>query len=156
MGDFELTDQLVACAVKNHNVDPRRIYTTGCSAGGLFATAMAAMRSNYVAAAAPNSGGFAGFPVAFQGAYTPPLMTMHGAAGVDVVVIDFSESSKTADGIFSGRGGFVINCDHGGRHCGAGRWRVSGVLQGAPVRRLAEPVDRRLPAGFNSFCKLYN
>ena len=54
--DFELTDQLFACAVRDHNVDPRRVFTTGCSAGGLFATAMAARRSSYIAAAAPNSG----------------------------------------------------------------------------------------------------
>jgi len=158
MGDFALTDQLVACAVKNHNVDPRRIFTTGCSAGGLFATAMAAMRSTYVAAAAPNSGGFAGFPVAFQNDYTPPLMTMHGAAGVDVVFIDFSESSKTADMIFSGRGGFVVNCDHGGRHCGAGPLApdVWEFFKAHPYGVSPNPWTGGLPSGFNSACKLYN
>ena len=57
-GDFDLADQLVACAVRNHNIDPRRIFATGCSAGGLFSAAMAARRSNYIAAAAPNSGGW--------------------------------------------------------------------------------------------------
>ena len=31
-GDFKLADQLLACAVRDHNIDPRRIFTTGCSA----------------------------------------------------------------------------------------------------------------------------
>ena len=35
-GDFDIVDQLVACAVKNRNVDPHRIYSMGCSAGGLI------------------------------------------------------------------------------------------------------------------------
>jgi len=155
-GDFELVDQLVACAVQDHNVDPRRIFTTGCSAGGLFATAMAAMRSNYVAAAAPNSGGLT-FPVQFQGPYTPPLMTIHGAAGVDVVFIDFSDSSRTADMTFKNRGGFVINCDHGGRHCGGGP--LSGDIweffKAHPYGVDPNPWTGGLPSGFNSACEIF-
>jgi hypothetical protein len=49
-GDFEVADQIVACAVKNHGINPRRIYTTGCSAGGLQAGCMASRRSGYIAA----------------------------------------------------------------------------------------------------------
>jgi hypothetical protein len=51
--DLEYADHIVACAVQNHNIDPRRIYVTGCSAGGLMASAMSVMRSRYVAAVAP-------------------------------------------------------------------------------------------------------
>jgi poly(3-hydroxybutyrate) depolymerase len=68
--DLELVDQLAACAVRDHNIDPRRIFTTGCSAGGLFATNLAVLRSEYIAAAAPNSGGMT-FPQQFQSDYTP-------------------------------------------------------------------------------------
>ncbi len=42
---------------ENYNVDPRRIFATGGSAGGLFSGAMGVLRSNYMAAIAPNSGG---------------------------------------------------------------------------------------------------
>jgi hypothetical protein len=153
--DFELTDQFVACGVKNQNIDPRRIFATGCSAGGLFSTAMAAMRSNYMAAAAPNSGGSSGF-VMFQGAYTPALMTIHGAPGVDVVGIDFSQSSATADKLFKDRKGFVINCNHGGVHCGGGSlspdiWKF---FKAHPYGVDPHPWTS-LPAGFNSACKIY-
>ncbi|MGD8858874.1 MAG: hypothetical protein PVI30_02615 [Myxococcales bacterium] len=153
--DFELVDQLVACAVRDHNIDPRRIYATGCSAGGLFSTAMAAERSSYVAAAAPNSGGFT-IPVAFEDDYTPALMTVHGAPGVDVVAVDFSVTSATADDAFKSRGGFVINCNHGGTHCGGGSlagdiWKF---FEAHPYGVDPHPWSS-LPAGFNSVCEIY-
>jgi poly(3-hydroxybutyrate) depolymerase len=156
-GDFELADQLVACAVKNHNVDPRRIFATGCSAGGLFSTAMAAMRSSYIAAAAPNSGGFTGIPVQFETDYTPPLMTVHGAMGRDVVAIDFATSSANADRAFKARGGFVINCDHGGGHCGGGPLAGSiwEFFKAHPYGVDPMPYAGGLPSGFHDSCIIY-
>jgi len=156
LGDMDVTDGLVSCAVANHNVDPRRIFTTGCSAGGLFATCMAAHRSSYIAAAAPNSGGFA-IPQPFENEYTPALMTMHGAPGVDVVVIDFSESSATADQIFKDRGGFVINCNTGGTHCGAGALApdVWEFFKAHPYGVDPYPWTGGLPSGFNADCSIF-
>jgi len=155
-GDWALTDQLLACAVKNHNVDARRVFATGCSAGGLFSTAMAAARSTYIAAVAPNSGGWS-FPTAFQNGFTPALMTIHGAAGVDVVGIDFSQSSATADRSFKMKGGFVINCDHGGRHCGGGGLspEIWQFFKAHPYGVDPYPWAGGLPAGFSSQCKIY-
>ncbi len=159
-GDLDLVDQLVACAVRDHNVDPRRIYATGCSAGGLFSTAMAALRSEYVAAAAPNSGGFT-FPgvAPFSSDYTPALMTIHGAAGADVVFIDFSQSSATADAAFKGAGGFVVNCDTGGGHCSGAPLSDSvwEFFKAHPYGVVPAPSPwTSLPAGFHSSCAIYN
>ena len=153
-GDFEIADQIVACAVQNHNVNPRRIFATGCSAGGLFSGAMAARRSNYMAAVAPNSGGWVA-PVQWQNDNTPALMTIHGAAGRDVVVVDFSNTSRTADTAFKGRGGFVINCDHGGGHCGG-----AGLAPSIWEFFKAHPYGAgkpwsSLPAGFHASCKIF-
>lgn len=117
MGDIPVMDQLVACAVKNHNVDPRRIYSMGCSAGGLMTASYATLRSSYVAAAAPNSGGWV-LPLNFDSDHTPALMTVHGSPGVDVVAIDFSDTSASADSGFKQHGGFVIDCNTNGGHCG--------------------------------------
>jgi hypothetical protein len=155
-GDFNLADQLVACAVRDANVDPRRIFATGCSAGGLFSTAMAVLRSNYMAAAAPNSGGLI-LPGQFQNGYTPALMTIHGAPGLDVVVIDFSVSSTTADTQFGDRGGFVINCNHGGGHCGGGSLagNIWQFFKAHPYGVEPEPWEGGLPAGFHSSCKIF-
>jgi len=157
-GDIDLVDQLAACAVRDHNVDPRRIFTTGCSAGGLFATNLAVLRSEYIAAAAPNSGGLT-FPQQFQSDYTPALMTVHGAPGRDVVIVDFSNTSATADRTFSGRGGFVVNCNHGGGHCG-GAGLASDIwefFEAHPygVEPAPSPWTGGLPAGFNGACELF-
>jgi hypothetical protein len=155
-GDFDITDQLAACAVQNANIDPHRIFATGCSAGGLFSGAMAAARSNYIAAAAPNSGGWT-TPVMFQNMHTPALMTIHGAPGSDVVIIDFSTSSATADKAFKMRGGFVINCNHGGGHCGGGGLApdIWTFFKAHPYGVDPEPWTA-LPAGFNPVCKIYD
>jgi poly(3-hydroxybutyrate) depolymerase len=156
-GDMDIGDQLLACAVRDHGIDTKRIYATGCSAGGLFSTAQAAMRSNYIAAAAPNSGGLT-VPVQFQGGYTPALMTIHGAPGSDVVGIDFSQSSATADMTFKQRMGFVVNCNHGGGHCGGGG--LSGDIwtffKAHPYGASPSPwAASGLPAGFNPACKVF-
>jgi poly(3-hydroxybutyrate) depolymerase len=157
-GDLELVDQLAACAVRDHNVDPRRIFTTGCSAGGLFATNLAVLRSEYIAAAAPNSGGLT-FPQQFQSDYTPALMTVHGAPGRDVVIVDFSNTSATADRTFSGRGGFVVNCNHGGGHCGGSGLAgdIWEFFKAHPygVEPTPSPWTAGLPTGFDGACEIF-
>jgi predicted esterase len=152
--DFNLTDQLLACAVKNHNIDPHRVFATGCSAGGLFSDAMGALRSSYMAAVASNSGGFPVLSPAFENDHTPALMTIHGAAGVDVVAIDFSEASALADMDYKGRGGFVINCDHGGGHCGGAGFApdIWNFFENHPFGVDPEPWASGLPPGFNPVC----
>jgi predicted esterase len=152
-GDFDIVDQFVACAVKNRNVDPHRIFSMGCSAGGLMAAAMAAQRSSYIAAAAPNSGGWA-IPQAWENDHTPSLMTVHGMAGTDVVVVDFSMTSATADAAFKQRGAFVIDCDTGGQHCGGGGLAGDAwtFFLNHPFGVDPEPWAGGLPAGFSSQC----
>jgi poly(3-hydroxybutyrate) depolymerase len=154
-GDMKLVDGLVACAVKDHNVDPRKIYVMGCSAGGLFSVAMAAMRSSYIAAAAPNSGGTTVSP-AFESGHVPPLMTVHGAMGSDVVIVDFSQTSATADTLFKGKGGFVIDCNTGGGHCGGSGLAgdVWKFFQAHTFGLDPEPWTGGLPAGFSAMCKI--
>jgi len=154
-GDFNITDQIYACAVRDHNVDPRRVYVTGCSAGGLFSAAMGALRSSYVAAVAPNSGGFV-FPVPFENDYTPALMTVHGGA-IDMVGVSFPQTSATADASYKNRGGFVVNCDHGGMHCGGALLygNVWDFFKAHPYGVDPYPWAGGLPAGFSAQCRIY-
>jgi hypothetical protein len=154
-GDFEIADLIYSCAVKNYNIDPRRVYTTGCSAGGLQAGCMAAMRSSYIAASLPNSGGMVG-RIPMQDKHTPALMTMHGGAN-DMVIVTFSETSKTIDDAFVASGGFVMNCDHGGGHCGApAALQSSGwtFMKDHPFGVTPEPYAAGIPAGFPDYCKI--
>ena len=154
-GDLVLADQLVACAVRNANVDPRRIYTMGCSAGGFISTAKAALRSSYNAAAAPNSGGVTVAPP-FQNARTPALMTVHEAPGSSAGIIDFVAASADADKLFKARGGFVIDCNTGGGHCG-GSVLAPDVWQfflAHPYAVDPEPWTPALPSTFSTLCKI--
>jgi len=155
-GDFAVADLIASCAVRDHNIDPRRIYTTGCSAGGLQAGCMAQLRSNYIAAAVPNSGGTV-FAQMFQGSRAPAVMTMHGGAS-DRVVVAFSQTSATLDKAIKAAGGFVVNCNHGGGHCGApaalytAGWQF---MKDHPFGNSPEPYQASLPATFPSYCAKY-
>jgi predicted esterase len=152
--DLAAVDEIVACAVRDYGIDPHRIYATGCSAGGLMSGYMAAQRWQYVAAAAPNSGGALG--QTFVGdAHVPPIMTMHGRTGVDVVIIDFAQQSLALDQAVTDAGGFAVDCDHGGGHCGAPADLYTAGMQflfDHPFGASPEPYASGLPAGFPSYC----
>jgi hypothetical protein len=157
-GDFAMADQILACAVKQLNIDTRQIYSAGCSAGGLQTVAMLFARSNYLAAAMPNSGGeaFAGeFPL--EGTHVPSLITTHGAMGTDMVVIDFATASATADKDVLAKGGFAVDCNHGGGHCGAPPVDVAAQWQFCkdhPFGVSPEPYAKGLPSSFPSYCSI--
>lgn len=155
--DFNWADQIVACAVRDHNIDPRRIYTTGCSAGGLQAGCMGALRSSYIAAAVPNSGGFT-FPQPFQdSAHIPALMTMHGGSG-DNVIVNFGQTSTTAGNAYKGAGGGIwVDCNHMSGHCGAPAALYSAgweFMKAHPFGIGASPYASALPTSFPSYCQI--
>lgn len=157
--DFKIADQIVACAVQDHNIDARRIYATGCSAGGLFAGCMAIERSSYLAATVPNSGGITiGYGPTQDPTRIPAVMTMHGGPG-DVVIVTFSETSKAYDSFMLKKGSpMVINCNHGGGHCGApGALYESGwqFMKDHSFGTNPSPYKDGLPMGFHSSCEIW-
>ena len=153
--DMKVADLIVACAVKNHGINPRRIYTTGCSAGGLQAGCFASLRSSYVAAAVPNSGGIV-VPQRIQDpAHIPALMTMHGSQA-DTVIVTFSQTSATLGRQFAAAGGFVLNCNHGGGHCQApAALQAAGwqFMKDHPFGTKPSPYLTKLPSAFPSYCR---
>jgi poly(3-hydroxybutyrate) depolymerase len=160
IGDFNVADQIVACGVKDYGIDPKRIYATGCSAGGLQSGCMGINRSAYVAAVAPNSGGATiGYGPFQDETRVPATMTMHGAPGADVVIVDFSNTSEGYDNYMLAKGGFVINCNHGGGHCGApaalqaSAWQF---MQDHPFGVHPSPYAGGLPSGFAQSCKIFD
>jgi hypothetical protein len=156
-GDFEMADQILACAIQMQDVDPFRVYTAGCSAGGLQSGAMVYGRSSYLAAAMPNSGGTV-FPFTMDDpSHVPALITTHGAMGVDVVGIEFTTTSLNETMDIAKKGGFAVDCDHGGSHCGSpaavknAQWKF---LKDHPFGVMPEPYAAGLPADFPTFCKI--
>jgi pimeloyl-ACP methyl ester carboxylesterase len=155
-GDFAVADELVACAVEHHNIDPRRIYLTGCSTGGLFAAVMALQRSDYVAAVALNDGGNPEPDrwTVQDPTRVPAALTMHGATEM---LIDFAPLSRAFNDAIHEAGGFAVNCAHGGRHCGAGpelqaqAWRF---LMAHPYGVSPFPYAAGLPDDFPELCRI--
>jgi hypothetical protein len=77
---------------------------------------------------------------------------VHGAPGVDWVAIDFSVSSATANTAFKARGGFVMDCNHGGAHCGgiALAPDVWTFFNAHPYGTSPSPWAGGLPDGFSN------
>jgi hypothetical protein len=158
--DFKVADQVVACGVKNFGIDPKRIYATGCSAGGLQSGCMAINRSAYIAAVATNSGGVTIGYGPFQDlTRVPNVMTMHGAPGSDVVIVDFSETSEGFDNFMLSKGAFALECNHGGGHCGApGALQASAwqFMKDHPFGTHPSPyVAAGIPPSFPKYCKIW-
>ncbi len=155
--DFKAADEIVACGVKNHGADPRRIYTTGCSAGGLQSGCMAQLRSSYIAAAAPNSGGVV-FPERWQDAGKPAIFSMHGGSS-DWVIVTFSETSAALNQAAKSHGSFVVNCDHGGGHCAApsALYTASWEFMKAHPYGVESPWKGGIPASAKApaYCKIF-
>ncbi len=156
--DLAYADLIVACAVQNHNIDPRRIYVTGCSAGGLMAAAMAVKRSTYIAAAASDSGGLTNtFGLALQDpTRVPAVMTMQGGPG-DTVGVNFQTTSHTLLDFIKPLG-FGVDCNHASGHCGAPaalRQSAWEFMKAHPFGTRPSPYAGGLPASFPSYCAIW-
>jgi hypothetical protein len=156
-GDLEVVDELVACAVANGRIDARRIYTGGCSAGGLTAGTMVYMRSGYLAGAQLDSGGtILNEPLQDPG-HVPALIAAHGSKSTDVVIVNFAELSVELASRVAGDGGFAVQCDHGGGHCATpmslreAQWQF---LLAHPFGTRRSPYQAGLPKGFPSECQI--
>jgi poly(3-hydroxybutyrate) depolymerase len=170
-GDFAMADQILACAVQQLNINTRMIYTAGCSAGGLQSGVMLFSRSDYLAASMPNSGGevISGeFPL--EDPHVPSLITAHGGSS-DMVVVSFAQTSATEDmqvaslaASSSPPGGYVVDCNHGGGHCGIlfgptvdvsayidAQWQF---CKDHPYGVAQDPYANGLPSSFPSYCKI--
>ncbi len=155
--DFKVADLIAACAVRDYGIGARRIYTTGCSAGGLQAGCMGAMRSSYIAASVPNSGGEVTRQTIQDPTRVPAVMTMHGGSS-DVVVVSFATTSATYDAHMDSAGSFVVNCNHGGGHCQAPAGLYASAwdfMKAHPFGVAPEPYASRLPSSFPTYCAAY-
>lgn len=157
--DFNISDQVTACAVKNYGINPKRIYATGCSAGGLQTGCMGIMRSNYIAAVAPNSGGVTiGYGKLQNPNHAPDSFTMNGGTG-DNVIVNFGQTSEGYDNYILKYGGFAVNCNHMLGHCGAPADLYESAWQfmkdhpfGTPK---PDPYANGLPSTFPSYCQVF-
>jgi hypothetical protein len=156
-GDFELVDQLVACAHAHHNIDPRRVYTTGCAFGGLMAGALTLVRSSYVATAAIHSGGLVSNDRFFQDpTRTPSVISFYTLA--PLLVVSFEQNTRFLSDAISSAGGFAAECRLDTPHCGTpGELQVRAweFLKAHPFGVSPFPHASGLAAGFPESCSTF-
>lgn len=162
-GDLDVADEVLACALEQGLVDTQRIHVSGYSAGGLQCAAMSYLRSGYVASVLCMSGGFMfGLSTyALQDpAHVPAAIAAHGAAGSDVLILDFAACSETYCADVADQGGLAIDCNDGGDHLLSMSSRAS-TMGAVAWQFFAEnrfDSDQRYPSGlpgyFPSYCSI--
>jgi hypothetical protein len=113
-------EDLLACVHAKYNVDPRRVYQTGVSAGGLWVTYLSGTeRVDRVAAVVPISGGLGELsywkmPWSPQPNKFPSLIIWGGPT--DQLGLDFHEASLKYRDVLLADGHFVATCMHDAGH----------------------------------------
>ncbi|KIG11892.1 Chitinase [Enhygromyxa salina] len=155
--DMLLADEIVACAIEQVGVDPRRIHSSGMSAGGLQTTAFSMARSHYIASSASFSGGtFMQLP--FEDASNKfSAMIIHGGDN-DIFggAVNFKTLSTAWFNQLRDNGNFAFMCDHGGGHTipsGYGS-SVANFFFAHPFGTQPSPYAEALPAEFPTDCSL--
>jgi hypothetical protein len=89
--------------------------------------------------------------------HVPAAMTMHGAPGVDKVVIEFTDSSLREDIDIAKKGGFAVDCNHGGGHVAApADLKAAGwdFLKKHPFGFGVSPYANGLPTTYPKYCMI--
>ncbi|HET8937002.1 MAG TPA: hypothetical protein VFN67_26345 [Polyangiales bacterium] len=156
-GDLETADEIVACVTDGGRIDPRRIYAAGCSAGGLTVGTMLYLRSSYLAGAQLNSGGTILSNHLEDPTHVPALIVSHGSNTSDIVIVNFAMLGAELAIQVATDGGFAVECDHGGGHCGTperireAQWQF---LMAHPFGTKPSPYANGLPQGFPRECHI--
>lgn len=119
--DFVMYDDLRTCLSDAYEIDLRRVYTSGMSAGGLMTSALAMQRGDTFAAILPMSGGTPDAIVDYETPDYPfpALLTyggdtdVWGGAGFE---IDFQAATLAFAESLYADGHFVVTCNHNGGH----------------------------------------
>lgn len=114
-------DDLMACVGRQFNIDRRRVYGIGVSAGGLWLTYLATTaRANYFAAIEVLSGGLGAVFDFWSLEYAPqdrkfPTLVVWGGP-LDWLGISFDEASQRLRDALVGDDHFVVQCVHDAGH----------------------------------------
>lgn len=115
--DLSLADAIIACASQEYDIDARRIYTTGFSAGALWSTRMVIERSEYLASAVTFSGGYDSLTFDYETPeFATPVLGTHGGQSDVVLGVNFANATNAFLTDLVADGSFAIICDHGAGH----------------------------------------
>jgi hypothetical protein len=83
-------------------------------------------------------------------------MAIHGAEGVDVVVLDFAVASAAWEADIKSKGGFSLDCNTGGGHVSGPPQILPGIwqfFQDHPWKVSPQPYPP-IPAVYPSYCEI--
>lgn len=156
LSDLSFVDHVVACAVRDHNIDPHRIYAMGCIAGGYMVGALGVHRSSYIAAIAPSAGGLTTDHHALEEPrHAPAAFMMHGPDN-DALVLQSSQAASMLRDVLVPAGGFFTECMHDSSVCGPADLMENAwtFLKAHPFGVSPKPYASGLPADFPSYCTI--
>ncbi len=112
--DVGIFDGALSCLGQQFNVDRKRVYTMGFSAGGLWSTWLVMNRSQQLAAAAVLSGGINDYNPWTLPTAKVPVIDASGGPGDQFGggVVDFQTSTEVFNKKLRAAGHFVVHCQH--------------------------------------------
>jgi hypothetical protein len=155
--DMLLGDEIVACAIEQAGIDPRRIHVTGMSAGGLQTVAYTMARSRYVASAASFSGGsYTMLPFEDPDNHFAAMIIHGGDNDIFGGLVNFKTLSVAWYNQLIENGHFAFMCDHGGGHTVPANYgaSVANFFFAHPFGTEPSPYAAGLPAEMPDDCAL--
>lgn len=155
--DMLVGDEIVACAIEQLGIDPRRIHATGMSAGGLQTVAYSMARSRYIASSASFSGGeYVELPFEDPDNHFAAMIIHGGDNDLFGGFVNFKALSMVWYNQLIANGNFAFICDHGGGHsipAGYGD-DVINFFFAHPFGTKPSPYAEGLPENIPSACSL--
>ena len=155
--DMLVGDEIVACAIEQLGIDPRRIHATGMSAGGLQTVAYSMARSRYIASSASFSGGeYVELPFEDPDNHFAAMIIHGGDNDLFGGFVNFKALSMVWYNQLIDNGNFAFVCDHGGGHtipAGYGD-DVANFFFAHPFGTEPSPYAEGLPENIPSACSL--
>lgn len=157
--DHRLADEIVACAVKDKLIDPRRIHVLGMSAGAFQAGVMSFVRTDYVASVAMYSGGLLmerKVPKMQDPDHSFAAMLLYGGELDKIAHVKYKRTSrKFLDALDKSRE-FGVLCNHRRGHSmpSSAHASVWAFFQDHPYKVHPEPYKQGLPESFPEYCKI--
>lgn len=152
--DLLLFDDLLSCLWQEYDVDLDRVHSTGMSAGGLWTSYLTIHRSEWLASAAPLSGG-ANTGLYYTPAEDIPVLLSWGGPSDNLNGLSFHDMSLFLGESLSDDGHFVIECEHDdGHNLPPGGIRYAyDFLMDHPKGVDPSPYADGLPDDFPSWCR---
>lgn len=130
--EARFADDALACVAQTWSVDKNCVATMGVSAGALFTSQLAQVRSNRLSSFVSLSGGVGDVARGWNGAKVDralPGMVVWGGPLDNLLIIDFVKESKNLEAAMVAGGHGIVECVH---NCGHGAPPLGEPPAGAP------------------------